>query len=443
MSFAIYNDDLNINEFNPTSGPELFPNLQYLGIGMIPQYQLDVNGTISFDSFADISNNIGNDTNVIKKVSNNTIWSYNNYGVNDIFPTGIISTISQILPSSGSRPYHFPSLAPNGKIYCMPYNLSSYAIIDTITDTITTKTSTLAFQAGGSVCASNGKIYSPTLGGTGKIRVLDTINGDLEYLLDCDITRGYCGCCLAPNGKIYCVPSDFPLTDPKVMVIDPSNDSVSYITVSGTNWPSGDGLTGGIGNANGDDVWYGGVLAPNGKIYCMPARGTSILVIDPIANTAQCDISGLDGFATATIPGGQANKYSSGILAPNGKIYGLPGVYSSNVIEINPNTNTYITTSLTISSGTTRKCVGGTLGMDGKIYCSTDNAGIIAIINLEPTLSLTTISSPRGNGTCLSPNGKIYILPNLSGGGLCQMRKINTGIRTKETWMLAPEFNKY
>lgn len=438
MSFSIQNDILNINEFNTEAGVSPL-NCTQMGVGTnSPQYQLDVVGTASFDNFTDISNTIGDDTNVITKTSTNSIWGSTT--TSNIFPVLTLTTLPTILPGvAGTRPYHFPCLAPNGYIYCMPYTISSYAIINTFDNTIRTKQSMLSNQAGGSVCARNGKIYSPTLGGTGKIRVLNTTN-DVEYLLNCDSTRGYWGAVLATNGNIYCVPSDFTLDNPKVMVINPETDDISYIDVTGTNWPSGDGLTGGIGNANGDDVWYGGALAPNGKIYCMPARGTSILVINPFLGTAQCDIAGLSGFATAPISGGQANKYAGCVLGPNGKIYGFPGVYATNVIEIDPNTDTYITTSLSISGG--RKCVGGTLGMDGRIYCSTDNAGVIAIITIQPTLSITTISSPRGNGTCLAPNGNIYILPNLSGGGLCQIRTITTNIQTQERWMLAPEFNK-
>ena len=69
----------------------------------------------------------------------------------------------------------------------------------------------------------------------------------------------------------------------------------------------------------------GGVLAPNGKIYCIPSNATNVLIIDPTTNTADTTtITGLTG----------TNKYSSGVLAPNGKIYGTP-FDSTNVLQIN------------------------------------------------------------------------------------------------------------
>lgn len=442
MSFSIIKNEYN---FNPESNPIIFRNANYVGVGTRnPVSKIDITGSISAcNNIFDSNDKSGDDYNVLIKVNNDLLWSYQQYtfkGYNMFIQNSITNT-TPALPLSGSRPLHHPCLAPNGKIYSMPYGGSPYyCIINTYNDTVTLKTSLLGTSSsGGSVCAYNGKIYSPSFS-VANIRVIDTINGDNEYLLTCE-RGGWFGCCLSTNGKIYCVPADFYVVDgPKVMVIDPRNDSITYITVSGINYPVTDSLTGGIGNACGDDVWYGGILAPNGKIYCMPSRGTSILVIDPFTESAQCDIPGLDGFATSTSPGGQAGKFSSGVLASNGKIYGLPYVATSNVIQIDPTTNTYITTSISISGG--RKCIGGTLGIDGKIYCSTDNAGTLAIINVD-NLTSTTITSTRGNGTCLAPNGKIYIMPNLSGGGPCIVKSISTGIPTKESWMLAPEFNKY
>ena len=40
-----------------------------------------------------------------------------------------------------------------------------------------------------------------------------------------------------------------------------------------------------FGNLAGDYKWVGGVLAPNGKIYGIPLNSAQILEIDPIAQT--------------------------------------------------------------------------------------------------------------------------------------------------------------
>jgi hypothetical protein len=42
--------------------------------------------------------------------------------------------------------------------------------------------------------------------------------------------------------------------------------------------------------------WYGGVLAPNGKIYGIPWNSTSVLIIDPKSNGSFTDTIGLGGY---------------------------------------------------------------------------------------------------------------------------------------------------
>jgi hypothetical protein len=65
------------------------------------------------------------------------------------------------------------------------------------------------------------------------------------------------------------------------------------------------------------------VLAPNGKIYGIPFGSSEILEIDPINQTTSL-------FGSFGTSGG---KWGSGVLAPNGKIYGIPR-NSKQVLEI-------------------------------------------------------------------------------------------------------------
>ena len=61
--------------------------------------------------------------------------------------------------------------------------------------------------------------------------------------------------------------------------------------------------------------WFGGVLGPDGKIYGIPFNSTSVLIIDPVAKTADTTtIAGLTG----------TYKWFGGVLGPDGKIYGIP-----------------------------------------------------------------------------------------------------------------------
>ena len=63
----------------------------------------------------------------------------------------------------------------------------------------------------------------------------------------------------------------------------------------------------------GSAKWVGGVLAPNGKIYGIPYTSTTVLCIDP-SNDTTSTFGSLSG----------AYKWIGGVLAPNGKIYGIP-----------------------------------------------------------------------------------------------------------------------
>ena len=68
-----------------------------------------------------------------------------------------------------------------------------------------------------------------------------------------------------------------------------------------------------FGSFSGADKWIGGVLAPNGRIYCVPFNSTQVLEIDPETQTTQ-----LFGSFSGT------QKWAGGVLAPNGKINCVP-----------------------------------------------------------------------------------------------------------------------
>ena len=98
---------------------------------------------------------------------------------------------------------------------------------------------------------------------------------------------------LAPNGKIYGIPSN----STTVLCIDPSDNTITT-----------------FGSLSSDLYkWYGEVLAPNGKIYGIPSSSTTVLCIDPSNNTTST-FGSLSG----------TGKWVGGVLAPNGKIYGIP-----------------------------------------------------------------------------------------------------------------------
>ena len=266
------------------------------------------------------------------------------------------STSSVTGTTGGALVYYIGGvLAPNGKIYCVPYQSTAIGIIDPIASTYSTTT----FPTG-------------TITGTGAG------------------TAAYAGGVLAPNGKIYFIPNSATV----VGVVDPVANT--YTT---------------FGTAPGSSAYVGGVLAPNGKIYCVSQNATSIGIIDPTANTFSTTT-----FPTGTITGTGAasSAYTGGVLAPNGKIYFIPR-NATTVGVVDPDANTYTTFGTAPGSGA---YAGGVLAPNGKIYCVAYQATSIGIIDpTVNTFSTTTF--PSGTvaaansyyGGVLGPNGKIYFIP--------------------------------
>jgi len=203
---------------------------------------------------------------------------------------------------------------------------------------------------------------------------------------------------LAPNGKIYCVPG----AATSVLIIDPQTDIADTSTISDiplTGGPSPD--------------WLGGVLASNGKIYCIPWEASNVLIIDPMMNTVDTDtISDLGG----------GNKWHGGVLARNGKIYGIP-YDSDTVLVIDPTTDTFTTIPIPDPGpsgprpGDPSKWYGGVLAPNGKIYCIPWKADFVMIIDpesdtLDPAaIDFLAYADLKWTGGVLALNGKIYCIP--------------------------------
>ena len=159
-----------------------------------------------------------------------------------------------------------------------------------------------------------------------------------------------------------------------------------------------------FGSLDSSATWIGGVLAENGKIYGIPHGAAEILIIDTATDTV------------TTIPTESGDlKWFGGCLAPNGKIYAIPHT-SNKVLVIDPETDTTYTFS-TISGD--RKWAGGVLGPDGKIYCLPCQEYRIGVIDPE-TDTLETFGNVELNiswswkwiGGVLGPDNCIYAFPS-------------------------------
>lgn len=159
-----------------------------------------------------------------------------------------------------------------------------------------------------------------------------------------------------------------------------------------------------FGSLDSSATWIGGVLAENGKIYGIPHGAAEILIIDTATDTV------------TTIPTESGDlKWFGGCLAPNGKIYAIPHT-SNKVLVIDPETDT--TYTFTTISGD-RKWGGGVLGPDGKIYCLPCQEYRIGVIDPE-TDTLETFGNVELNiswswkwiGGVLGPDNCIYAFPS-------------------------------
>lgn len=269
------------------------------------------------------------------------------------------------------------TLAPNGCIYTPPFYINPYILkYNTITGVASLINQTLSgstFYWAGSVLAPNGKIYCVPIQ-TPNVLVIDTTNDTTTQIATGQTGFPNSGGCLAPNGKIYC----FPYQGTSILVINPSNDTTYTI-------PSG-GIT------FGNNYWGPGCLGPNGKIYCARSVGTTILVID----TNNDSLSTLDAGSS----GGGA------VLAANGNIY------FGGEVMLNPATGIISNISGGSSIGI------ASLGADGKILCGVNSSNIIQLDTVTDTyvttVTSTSFATSGWSSPILCPNGNIYYMPTTS-----------------------------
>jgi hypothetical protein len=193
-------------------------------------------------------------------------------------------------------------LAPNGNIYCTPITSDGVLVINTTTNTVSTFGSGLSGTWNGSILGPNGLIYGIPYGSTSTITVTNTSTNTVTTIGSLNTDNTWRFGTLAPNGNIYGIPMWASTASQSIILINPSTNTVStFGTVS--------------------QAYNGGVLGPDGNIYCSPYSATNILVINPTTN------------ALTYVGSGLSTPWIGGILAPNGNIYFIP-CGSSSVIKL-------------------------------------------------------------------------------------------------------------
>ena len=370
-----------------------------------------------------------------------------------LFPVNYYNTTSITLTTGSTFSSDYIGvLAPSGKIYGISSATQNVGILDPVQKTFDTTSvsivsgSTFNVFNGvfGGVLAPNGKMYCiPS--NMRAVCVIDPDTNTYDTTLVSLTTgstfsqpvRNWFGNVLAPNGKIYGI----PWRGSSVAVLDPATNTMDTTSIT---------LTTGSTFAPGVEKWGNGVLGMNGKIYCVPRNATYIGVIDPEAQTIDTTSISLTSGSTFFAGGSQ---WQGGALAPNGKIYLAPRDAGA-VGVIDPVANTFDTTLVTTASGSTMyagggKWAGATLGMDGKIYGMPRADGSVLVIDPTTNVAYTNLITASSGSTfsastkfissCLAESGKIYGLPSDEKSVL----EITPSFPILPPWMLAPEFNKF
>jgi hypothetical protein len=272
-------------------------------------------------------------------------------------------------------------LAPNGLIYLADNQNNPMGLI-TPTANGGTYSSTTVTGVGpptqygdnykGGGLASDGIIYLVPFGAPG----IGTINTNTNVYTTNPYNANPGGAAVAggvlgPDGNIYCAPY---VNLSQLFYFTPGANTINSFSISAT-------------------VRYSKpFLAPNGKIYCLGS--TKIVgVIDPIARTF-------------TEVGTAANQqYGFMVLGGNGVVYAFP----QNASGIGTlNLTTHVITANVIAGGT--GYYGGILGLDGNIYLYQISAGNIGVLNTKTnTLSILTTTTNGYRSAVLAANGNIYL----------------------------------
>lgn len=364
---------------------------------------------------------INKDLNIKKNLISSGVIE-NNSGVvasklgdgSDMFPE---HSTNKLLISNlvGEFKYKGGVLAPNGKIYCVPYMSNDILVINPKDNTISFINIPYNGYSGG-VISKNRKIYcTPFTPDNNKILVINTDYDNFYYLEINNIINDYqWSSSVIYENKIFFI----PYCHNDILIINTIDNSISYISYNNINDIS-------------NNKWSGGILAPNGKIFCIPYNSNYIAIIDPEElNIETIYIDNIN----------YNQKWNSGVLAQNGYIFCIPS-NSDKILKINTYDNTYSFIDIN-NENIPDKWYGGTLSTNGLIYMMPYNSDKLLII--DPNTDLYLIKNNIGNnnndwvGSILVPNGKIYGIPCNNTSVLI----IKTGYPQLLNWMISPEFNK-
>jgi len=314
-----------------------------------------------------------------------------------------------------------PVLAPNGLVYCPPWHGdAAVARFDPAANTVNNTNYGLDFlesdafedmQAGQYLAgcyASDGKIYyapwgedeflviNPVANTAIKTDFGQSIGAYDSDLFGIGITGGNAhsyGLVEGPNQKLYSIPYSLNRS-PVIIDLDTQTASLaSYANIkTGTAFQL-------------FELWNGGALAPNGKIYCSPyERADEVLVIDTSDDTATLETFGL------TLTG--SYQFGQPCLGPDGKIY-MPPYNRDEGLIIDPDNETAVLEDWGLDLSEGYGYYSATVGPDGKIYCppSFATTGWLVIDPIANTASFEDLGTSNGiNFVMPLPDGRMLAM---------------------------------
>jgi streptogramin lyase len=360
------------------------------------------------------------------------IWDTGNTSLSGYtaFPPGTNYYVETDIVSLGTGMWAGGVLAPNGKLYGIPGVAESVLIYDPITreyDADSIPVPPGGSKWAGGILAKDGKIYcAPDSQSQRNVLVIDPKTDTVE-LRPFEADGRWAGAVEAPDGKIYCIPSQGDLAANNrmnILVIDPSTGSISFIETP-------------LEGADGDnDELYGGVLAPNGKIYCAPRNCSQILVVDVYAAEP----------VVSTIPkplDAGSNQWSFGCLGSDSCVYFAPRS-ATKILKVDPATDT-VTTVGDLSPQVNNRTFSATLAPDNKIYFNRwVGASVYWTYDLETGLAQSQPLNPvalvnnEAAKWTLCPNGELVGLP-FNGTRIMHIR---TSLPKLPDWMMGRWFNR-
>lgn len=185
------------------------------------------------------------------------------------------------------------------------------------------------------------------------------------------------------SGSIQIVPYPGPVL-PYNFTREGANNSFNSFTTVGTPSVTTIPSPAPYDPAYGNGPYRALVLGANGKLYSAPWLASSdILVIDPATDTASMQSFGVSGLPFDT------GNYTTGCLAPNGKIY-FPPWDNDKVLVIDPaNGTSYYLAQVFVGQ---RRYTTSVLGANGKIYCLGRNSCLV----IDPATDTTNITTFNG-----------------------------------------------